>query len=142
MFINWKENGHCINTDLNPQCFTYSQMNLIFNTMIYFRSLLSSTRAYLLSIYLGIGTAEESSALANQDDQLSCEYAIVLRVLISAQLMEILKGYTNTALYRNALDRAAFGTSDYYAKVLLDYIRLTRKSDKRTWGRNIAQKIH
>ncbi len=42
----------------NPQCITYSQMNLIFNARIYYRRLRTWTRAYILSRYFGIGTEE------------------------------------------------------------------------------------
>ncbi|HYE68015.1 MAG TPA: hypothetical protein VEA58_05345 [Anaerovoracaceae bacterium] len=45
--------------DFNPQCITYSQMNLIFNIRIAWRRLTTWTRAYIISRYVGIGTAEE-----------------------------------------------------------------------------------
>lgn len=114
----------------NPQCITYSQMSLIFNSRMYFRRLAAWTRVYLLSRYLRIGTAEEQferlyfealylgnmldlifgRELANRDEQLAAQYAIILRDLISAQL----EGNTEEVnrhlaeLYQNAADRAAF----------------------------------
>jgi hypothetical protein len=45
-------------TNFNPQCITYSQMNLIVNARIYYRRLTTWTRAYIISRYFGIGTAE------------------------------------------------------------------------------------
>jgi hypothetical protein len=117
-------------SNFNAQCITYSQMSLIFNARTYFRRLITWTRTYLISRYLGIGTAEElfgrlylealdlgnmlnilfGRETANRDGQLSGQYAIIMRELISAQL----EGNTEdinkhvAELYQNAADRAAF----------------------------------
>jgi len=117
-------------SDFNPQCITYSQMNLIFNSRMYFRRLATWTRAYLLSRYLGIGTAEEQFGrfyleaqylgnmldfffgreLANRDERLAAQFTIIMRDLISAQMEgnaeEIDRHLAD--LYQNAADRAAF----------------------------------
>jgi hypothetical protein len=129
-------------------------MNLIFNTRIYFRRLVTWTRAYLLSRYLGIGTAEElfgrlylesldlgnmleivfGSELANQDAQLASQYAIGLRDLITAQLAGDTAGVDKHVkeLYQNAADRAAFGAKinpywdkDELTRLLNNYIQYT-----------------
>lgn len=116
--------------NFNPQCITYSQMNLIFNSRLYFRRLITWTRAYLISRYLEIGTADElfgrlylealdlgnvldilfGRELANRDGQLAGQYVIGVRDLVSAQLEgnteEINKHVAE--LYQNATDRAAF----------------------------------
>lgn len=117
--------------NFNPQCITYSQMNLIINSRVYFRRLVTWTRAYLISRYLGIGTAEElfgrlyleslelgnmleivfGRELADQDAQLASQYAIGLRDLITAQMAGDTEGVNKHLgeLYQNASDRAAFG---------------------------------
>lgn len=48
-----------MNNNFDPQCITYSQMNLIFNVRIAWRRLVTWTRAYQISRYAGIGTEEE-----------------------------------------------------------------------------------
>ena len=92
--------------NFNPQCITYSQMNMIFNARIYYRRLTTWTRAYLISRYFGIGTAEElfgrlylesldignmlelifGHENSNRYSQLLSQFPIALRDLISAQL--------------------------------------------------------
>ena len=140
--------------NFNPQCITYSQMNMIINSRVYFRRLVTWTRAYLLSRYLGIGTAEElfgrlylesldlgnmleivfGSELANQDAQLASQYAIGLRDLITAQLSGDMEGVAThiKELYQNASDRAAFGAEinpywnkDELTRLLNNYIQYT-----------------
>lgn len=46
--------------EFNKQCITRSQMNMIFNMRIFWRRLTTWTRIYIISRYLGIGTAEEA----------------------------------------------------------------------------------
>jgi len=90
----------------NPQCITYSQMNLIFNARFYYRRLTTWTRAYLTSRYFDIGTLEaqfERLYLETLDigemmqiifgrqaseryAQMVSQYAILFNQLISAQL--------------------------------------------------------
>lgn len=119
-----------IKNGFNPQCITYSQMNLIFNSRIYYRRLVTWTRAYLLSRYFGIGTAEavfdrlylETLDLGNmlqiihgREDaekysQLLCQFAIALRELTDAQLAgnaaEVERNVNR--LYEIAAERKAF----------------------------------
>ncbi len=119
--------------NFNPQCITYSQLNLIFNSRSYFRRLVTWTRAYLLSRYLGIGTSEElfgrlyleslnlgnmleiifGSELADQDAQLAGQYATGLHDLVTAQLSGDMEGVNKhiKELYQNASNRAAFGAA-------------------------------
>lgn len=114
----------------NPQCITYSQMNLIFNSRAYFRRLVTWTRVYLISRYLGIGSPEEQFGrlyletlylgnildimfgreLANREGQISGRYAIIIRELVSAQLEGNAEEVNRqlAELYQNAADRAAF----------------------------------
>ena len=48
--------------DFNPQCITYSQMNMIFNSRIYYRRLMTWTRAFLISKYYGSAQLKNYSA--------------------------------------------------------------------------------
>lgn len=116
--------------NFDPQCITYSQMNLIFNARIYYRRLTTWTRAYLISRYYGIGTAEELFGLlyletldignmlevifgreySNRYSQLLSRFAIGLRELITAQLAgdaEAINRNVND-LYQDIAERAAF----------------------------------
>jgi len=115
---------------INPQCITYSQMNLIFNSRIYYKRLTAWTRAYLLGRYFGIGTDEELFARfyletldlgnmlkiihgredAEQYSQLLSQFAITLRDIVTAQLegnTEEIEHHVNH-LYQIAAERAAF----------------------------------
>jgi hypothetical protein len=116
--------------DFNPQCLTFSQMNLIFNARIYYRRLTTWTRAYVLARYFGVGTAEElfgrlylesldigdmfqfvfGRQVAEQYSQLAGQFAIAFRDLISAQLDgntdEITKNVDR--LYQNVAKRSIF----------------------------------
>lgn len=117
-------------SNFNPQCITYSQMNLIFNARLFYRRLTIWTRAYIISRYLGIGTPEElfgrfyletlgtgnivrtfwGREAANQYNQLLSTYAIALRDLISAQLegdTEAINQNVNR-LYQDVYERASF----------------------------------
>lgn len=119
-----------IKDSFNPQCITYSQMNLIFNSRIYYRRLTAWTRAYLLSRYFGVGTAEdlfgrlyfETLDLGNmlkiihgredaeQYSRILSLFAIALRDIIDAQLagnMEEVNRNVNR-LYEIAAERKAF----------------------------------
>lgn len=114
----------------NPQCITYSQMNLIFNSRIYYKRLTAWTRAYLLGRYFGIGTAEELFTRlyletldlgnmlkiihgregAEQYSQLLSQFAITIRDIVTAQLegnTEEVEHHVNH-LYQIAAERAAF----------------------------------
>lgn len=116
--------------EFDPQCITYSQMNLVFNARIYYRRLTTWTRAYIISRYFGIGTAEsqferlylESIDIGNmlqiifgreiseQYSQLLSQYAIAFRDLLTAQLegdAEAVEQHVNR-LYENVRERAVF----------------------------------
>ncbi len=123
----------------NPQCITYSQMNLIFNARFYYRRLTTWTRAYLRSRYFGIGTMEaqfERLYLETLDigemmqlifgrqaseryAQLVSQYAILFNQLISAQL----EGNDDAVrenverLFKNVDERALFleSTNPYWS---------------------------
>lgn len=116
--------------NFNPQCITYSQMNLIFNARIYYRRLTTWTRAYIISRYYGIGTAEdqferlylESLDIGNmlqiifgreyseQYSQLLSQYAIAFRDLLSAQIEGDIEAINHNVdrLYKNVEERAVF----------------------------------
>jgi len=116
--------------NFNPQCITYSQMNMIFNARIYYKRLMTWTREFLISKYYGIGTAEElfgrlylesleignmlevvyGREYSNQYSQYGCQFAIGLRDLITAQQagdMEAVSEHVN-ALYENITNRSKF----------------------------------
>jgi len=114
----------------NPQCITYSQMNLIFNARFYYRRLTTWTRAYLRSRYSGIGTMEaqfERFYLETLDigemmqiifgrqaseryAQLVSQYAVIFNQLISAQLEGNEEAIRENLqrLYENVDERALF----------------------------------
>ena len=89
-------------SNFNPECITYSQMNLIFNVRIAWRRLTTWTRAYMISRYLGIGNADElfgglySEALSFSD---------MLQVIFGRQAAQENAGYLNryTILFRDLL---------------------------------------
>lgn len=117
-------------SNFNEQCITLSQIRLITNMRTFWRRLTIWTRIYIISRYLGIGTAEvafERLYLENLDfgdmlrihfsrsvsdmySQLLNQFSIGLRELITALLQEDI----NTArqildqLLQNADQRAAF----------------------------------
>jgi len=90
------------------QCFTYSQMNMIFNARIFWRRFTTWIRVYIISRYAGIGTAEDAFGriyieatdfgemiriifgrnLANQYAQLMRRFTIGLRELINAEISD------------------------------------------------------
>lgn len=114
----------------DEQCITLSQMNLISNARIFWRRLTIWTRIYIISRYLGIGTADvafdrlylENSdfgdmlrihfnrSISEQYSQLLNQFTIGLRELITAQI----QGDLDTArqdidrLLQNADQHAAF----------------------------------
>lgn len=114
----------------DPQCITYSQMNMIFNSRIYYQRLTAWTRTYLIGRYFEIGSPEglfirlysETLSLgdmlqiihgrgdAEKYSQLLSQFAITLRDIITAQLegnMEEVVYHVNH-LYQIAAERAAF----------------------------------
>jgi len=117
-------------TDFNPDCITYSQMNMIFNARMYYRRLTAWTRAYLISNYFGIGTAEDlfgslyletldlgnmlrivhGREAAEKYSQLLSLFAIALRDIITAQLQGDEEGVEKNVnrLYQMAAERKAF----------------------------------
>lgn len=119
-----------VKNNFNPQCITYSQMNLIFNSRIFYRRLTTWVRAYLISRYLGIGTEEElfgrlylesadfgdmlrvvfGRELTENYTQLIDQATIAIRDLIDAQLSGDTEGINQNVarLFQNADDRAAF----------------------------------
>ncbi|MDI9493647.1 MAG: hypothetical protein QM289_04020 [Bacillota bacterium] len=114
----------------DPQCITYSQMNLIFNARFYYRRLTTWTRAYLLSRYYGIGTMEAQFGrlyletldigemmqiifgrqAAEQYSQLLSQYPIIINELITAQLAGDLETVNQSVerLYQNVDVRSDF----------------------------------
>ncbi len=119
--------------NFNPQCITYSQMNLIFNARLFYKRLTAWTTAYIIGRYLGIGTPEElfsrfyletlgsgdivmafwGREAADRYSQLLSTYAIALRDLISAQLegnAEAVNQNVNR-LYQDQSERASFISS-------------------------------
>lgn len=90
----------------DEQCITYSQMSLIFNMRIFWRRLATWTRIYIISRYLGIGTAEESfgrlyienldsgdmlrllfsRSISDRYSQLLNQFSIGIRELITSQI--------------------------------------------------------
>jgi len=116
--------------NFNPQCITYSQMHLIFNLRIAWRRLTTWTRAYIISRYVGIGTAEELFGrlyleVQNFSDMIQLifgreisrrnagylvQYTIILRDLISAYLEGNSQAVQQNIdrFYSNINDNAAF----------------------------------
>lgn len=114
----------------NPACITFSQMNLIFNARIYYRRLTTWTRAYLLSRYFNVGTAEaqferlylETLAIGNilqlvfgrrnaeEYSLLLSRYAIIFHQLLDAQLSGDKSAVDENVrlLYENVDERALF----------------------------------
>src|SRR5690554_4728290 len=94
------------NNVFNPECITFSQMNLLFNARIYFRRLTIWVWAYIISRYYGIGSPQdlfsrlylESMEISNmltfvfgreysqQYSELLSDFSIGLSDLITAQL--------------------------------------------------------
>jgi len=116
--------------NFNPQCITYSQTNLIFNLRIAWRRLTTWTRAYIISRYVGIGTAEElfgrlylevqdfsemiqlvfGRVISRRNAGYLVQYTIILRELISAYLEGNSQAVQQNIdrFYSNIHDNAAF----------------------------------
>ena len=114
----------------NPECITYSQMNLIFNARIYYRRLTTWTRAFIFSKYFGVGTEEalferfyrESLNIGNMLEiifgreyaedysNLVSQFPIALRDLIIAQQEGNTEAMDTSVerLYENVANRAAY----------------------------------
>jgi len=116
--------------NFDPQCITYSQMNMIFNARIYYRRLTTWTRAYIISRYFGVGTSEElfgrlylesldignmlqiifGRTYSDEYSQMVSEFPIALRDLISAQTEGDIDAMNQNVerLYRNVAERAVY----------------------------------
>lgn len=139
-------------SDFNPDCITVSQMKMIFNARMYYRRLTAWARAYILSRYLDVGTADELFGrlyleALNQADllafvfgredsdkyaELMGDFAILLRDVISAQLDEDEEAMERIIglLGRNVEERAAFlhtlnpyWSEEVYRDLLRTYIQ-------------------
>lgn len=117
-------------TNINPDCITYNQMNLIFNAIMYYRRLTAWTREYLLSRYLGIGTAEDlfghlyletlnlgdmlqiihGREASERYSRLLSLFVITLRDIITAQMERNMEEVDRNVdrLYQIAAERKAF----------------------------------
>lgn len=117
-------------SQFNEQCITYSQMRLIFNMRIFWRRLTTWLRIYIISRYLGIGTAEVSferlylenldfgdmlrilfsRSVSDRYSQLMNQFSIGFRELITAQLEEDFDTVRQSIdrLLQNADQTAAF----------------------------------
>ncbi|MDD4122093.1 MAG: hypothetical protein PHE94_04290 [Eubacteriales bacterium] len=116
--------------EFDPQCITFSQMNLIFTSRFYYRRLTTWTSEYIISRYYGTDTTAdlfsrlyfESLEIGNmleiifgreiseQYSQLLSQYAITMRDLVSAQLdgdEDAVSMYVEQ-LYENIAQRAFF----------------------------------
>lgn len=140
-------------TEFNPECITYSQMNLIFNSRIYYRRLTTWTRAYIISKFFGIGSDEElfgrlylesleignmlqivfGREYAEQYSSLVSQFAIAFRDLLAAQLAGDTEAIDQNVarIFQNAKDRAAYlaALNPYwseaeYTELLSTYFRL------------------
>jgi hypothetical protein len=120
-------------SEFNEQCITYSQMSLIFNMRIFWRRLTTWVRIYIISRYLGIGTAEElferlylenlnfgdmlrvffSRSISDRYSQLLNQFSIGLRELITSLIQEDIDTARQNIdrLLQNADERAAFLSS-------------------------------
>ncbi len=86
----------------NPQCITYSQMNLIFNLRIAWRRLTTWTRAYIISRYVGIGTAEELFGRLYLEVQ---NFSDMIQVIFGREISRRNAGYLiqNTIILRDLI---------------------------------------
>lgn len=138
--------------DFNPECITYSQMNMIFNVRIFYRRLMNLTRSYMRNRYYNLGTEDvlfdrlylESSdfgkllhlnfgrAYSEQYSLFSSQFVNDLRDLISAQIAGNTEGINQnvTRLYDNftksASLRAAmnpYWSEDEYRNLLETYVQ-------------------
>ena len=88
--------------NFNPQCITYSQMNLIFNLRIAWRRLTTWTRTYIISRYVGIGTAEELFGRLYLEVQ---NFSDMIQVIFGREISRRNAGYLiqNTIILRDLI---------------------------------------
>jgi hypothetical protein len=114
----------------DPECITYSQMNLIFNIRMYYRRLTSWTWAYIISRYFGVGSPQDVFSLlyletldigdmlrmifgrvfSESYSRIAGQYPIALRNLIDAQIrgdIDAIDLYIER-LYNNVERRASY----------------------------------
>jgi len=154
----------------DPQCITYSQMNLIFNARFYYRRLTTWTKAYLLSRYFGIGTMEAQferlyletldigeilqiifgRQAAEEYSQLLSQYAIIANELIIAQLAGDLETVNRSVerLYQNVDARADFlqnlnpyWSAEEYRNLFYGFIEHVIELANATAARDTAREI-
>ncbi|MDF2654494.1 MAG: hypothetical protein K0R19_968 [Bacillota bacterium] len=116
--------------DFNPECITYSQMDMIFYARLYYRRILALTRSYMRNRYYSLGAVDvlfdrlylESldigrllqlnfgRARSETYSQYLSQFVIYLRDLISAQIEGNTEGINQNVqnLYDNINTRAAF----------------------------------
>lgn len=124
-----KETGSMKNA-FNEQCITYSQMNMISNSRLFWRRFTTWIRIFIISRYIGIGTEEsafsrlyfETSGVgsllqiifdrqtANQISLLLNQFTFALRDLITAQFQHNTEAVTQNVnrLYQISRNFAAF----------------------------------
>jgi len=88
--------------NFNPECITFSQMNLIFNLRIAWRRLTTWTRAYIISRYAGIGTAEELFGRLYLEVQ---NFSDMIQVIFGREISRRNAGYLiqNTIILRDLI---------------------------------------
>lgn len=140
--------------DFDPNCITFSQINMIYNARLSRRYQTVWIRAYIISRYEGIGTAEEAFGrlylensnfgdqlqiifgrrAANTYSQLLNEFSVGIREMITAQMQGDTEAMQQAVdrLYRNVAERAAFLASinpylneSQWKELLEGYLRLT-----------------
>lgn len=86
----------------DPQCITYSQMNLIFNIRIAWRRLVTWTRAYQISRYMGIGTEEELFCRLYHEVQ---NFSDMIQIIFGREISRRNAGYliNNTIILRDLI---------------------------------------
>lgn len=114
----------------NDQCITYSHMNMISNSRLFWRRYTTWIRVYIISRYVGIGTEEESfrrvyfetsdigdilqivfdRESANTISQILNQFTFALRDLITAQLQgnSVAMNQNVTRLYQVGANLASF----------------------------------
>jgi hypothetical protein len=80
---------------LNTQCITYSQMNMISNSRLYWRRFTTWVRIFIISRYLGIGTGEDSfRRLYSETSGIGSFLQIVFDCEISSNISQLLNQFT------------------------------------------------
>ncbi|MEL7657444.1 MAG: hypothetical protein AAGU75_16240, partial [Bacillota bacterium] len=114
----------------NEQCITFSQMNMISNSRIFWRRFTTWIRVYIISRYVGIGTGEEAferlkteisgvgnmlqiifeRESSNRLSQLLGQFTYSLRDLITTEFLRNYEAVDQNIkrLYKNADDTAVF----------------------------------